>query len=50
MVGPMLGGVLYAGVGGATPFALGAALLVLTIGLFFRATREASTSVAPSVS
>ncbi len=42
MVGPILGGVLYARVGGGAPFALGAVLLLLTIGLFFRATREAA--------
>ncbi len=50
MVGPILGGVLYARVGGGAPFALGAALLLLTIGLFFRATREtAPTNVATAL-
>jgi len=49
MVGPMLGGMLYARVNPAMPFALGAGLLALTALLFARATSglpEAATEVS----
>jgi len=46
MVGPMLGGVLYARISGAAPFALGAALLLVTALLFARATATVPETTA----